>query len=714
MRLMVLTYVYEQVLRRVQWKGQKDWLLSAPGTWALDAKPAGFVRAHQNLEYLIGKLIPYSCELCALIVVLVALVSAVVLYNVASALQTNCSTTCYVCTSVLDAGHMVPMDQPAVALSMIGTFLQNKRYAAVTSQNKLGVALDAPGTGNERCERTPSTGGVPAAPDSSSGSAASPLGLGFWPSSGGVPGKVQHVRRQRVGRRNDHSAVVNSNPIVTAAQGGRQLLSEDDELRASGDGNGARNSTARSLQQQATPAFSLVLGHVTPLNGSALAHVKLVHQTHAPHLQHHQHTDHTAVRTALSGYQLALAVQPGNLIVPVDVATLLSKHLTADVVVAGLQDGVEYSFSTVFIDQQGVKQAASKRVVTATPGCFNPSFVQCCGNGHCVSGSAQAYCKCDEGYTGAGCDVIAPHPQASTAAPHVLDTAVTCPAHFHAHLALVHELHTTTEALATEQAGMHQPNRAGTNVSRGLSATEQLRYCGSSLAGSGNTAHPSAALCRVSIQVQLQLSSSGVSSGIVWPSQPTVTKHYATAVAVLLGADISAALARVVSGQDVTDIMHVTSGGVARQPGDSVVLGGTDVATSVAHEQSGVVRLTVRLLGPAKRVDAVAGQLVEQLQQSTSILRTEGVVGQYLSQDIVVVSHKDAEGQGVEGIVTVTGPQRTRGSSTRSSDGAAPPKKNKRMWLYVVIAIVAGCGVVCCVAGMRSGPRDTAAVRHIN
>jgi hypothetical protein len=61
MRLMVLMYVYEQVLRRVQWKGQKDWLLSAPGTWAQDGKPAGFVRAHQNLEYLIGKLISHSC-----------------------------------------------------------------------------------------------------------------------------------------------------------------------------------------------------------------------------------------------------------------------------------------------------------------------------------------------------------------------------------------------------------------------------------------------------------------------------------------------------------------------------------------------------------------------------------------------------------------------------------------------------------------------------
>jgi hypothetical protein len=611
---------------------------------------------------------------------------------------------------------MVPMDQPAVALSMIGTFLQNKRYAAVTSQNKLGVALDAPSTVNERCERTTSTGGVPAAPDSSAGSATSPLGLGFWPSSGGVPGKVQHVRRQRVGRRNDNSAVVvNPNPVVSAAQGGRQLLSDINEQKVSGAHSVARNSIARSLQQQATPAFSLVLGNVTPLNGSALAHVKLVHQTHAPHLQHHHHSDHTAVRTALSGYQLAVAVQPGNLVVPVDVATLLAKHLTADVIVPGLQDGTEYSFSTLFIDQQGSKQPASKRVVTATPGCFNPAFIQCCGNGHCVSGSAQAYCKCDEGYTGAGCDVIAPHPQASDAAPHVLDTAVTCPAHFHAHVALVHALNTITEAVLTQKE-TRQPNSAGADVRASLNGKQQLTYCGASLAGSGSTAHPSAALCRVSIQVQLQLPSNGVSSGIGWPSQPTVTKHYATAVAVLLAADVSAALARVVSGQDVSDIAHVTSGSVVREPGDSVVLGGPGVAAgSVAHEQTGMVRLTVSLLGPAKRVDAVAGQLVEQLQQPTSILRTEGVAGRYLSQDIVVVSHEETEGPGVEGIVTPTGRQRTRGSgATRSSDGAASPKTDSRLWQYVMIAVVAGCGVVCCVAGMRTGPRASEAVRHLN
>jgi hypothetical protein len=603
---------------------------------------------------------------------------------------------------------MVPMDQPAVALSMIGTYLQNKRYAAITSQNKLGVALDAPGTVSERCERTTSTGGVSAVPGSSGGSPASPLGLGFWPSSGGVPGKVQHVRRQRVGRRNDHSAaVVNPNPVVTAAQGGRHLL---------GNGiNVAGNTTARRLQQQAIPAFSLVLGHVTPLNGSALAHVKLVHQTHAPHLQHHHHSDHTAVRTALSGYQLAVAVQPGNLVVPVDVATLLAKHLTADVVVAGLHDGTEYSFSTVYIDHQGVTQPASKRVVSATPGCFSPAFIQCCGNGRCVTDQRQATCKCDEGYTGAGCDVIAPHPQAVAAAPHLLDTAVTCPAHFHAHLALVHALNTSTEVVPTQKE-TRQPDSAGTDVRASLNGTQQLKYCSTSLTGSSTTPHPSVALCWVSIQVQLQLSSSGSSSGIGWPSQPTVTKHYGTAVAVLLGADISAALARVVSGQDVSDIMHVTSGSVVRQPGDSVVLNAPDVAAgSVAHEQTGMVGLTVSLVGPAKRVDAVAGQLVEQVQQPTSILRTEGVAGRYLSQDIVVVSHKDAEGPGVEGVVTTTAQQRTRSSSAMlNSDGAAPPKKNKRMWLYVVIAIVAGCGVVCCVAGVRSGPHDTAAVRHLN
>lgn len=51
----------ERVLRRVEWRGQKDWLLAASGTWAPEGKPVGFVRAHQNLEFLIGKCIFFLC-----------------------------------------------------------------------------------------------------------------------------------------------------------------------------------------------------------------------------------------------------------------------------------------------------------------------------------------------------------------------------------------------------------------------------------------------------------------------------------------------------------------------------------------------------------------------------------------------------------------------------------------------------------------------------
>lgn len=48
----------EKALGKVPWQHQKDWLLTAPGVWAMKGRPVGSVRAFKNLEFLIGKLIP--------------------------------------------------------------------------------------------------------------------------------------------------------------------------------------------------------------------------------------------------------------------------------------------------------------------------------------------------------------------------------------------------------------------------------------------------------------------------------------------------------------------------------------------------------------------------------------------------------------------------------------------------------------------------------
>ncbi len=45
----------EKVLRGLAWKHQREWLMAVPAVWGIGGKPAGFVRAHKNLEYLIGK-----------------------------------------------------------------------------------------------------------------------------------------------------------------------------------------------------------------------------------------------------------------------------------------------------------------------------------------------------------------------------------------------------------------------------------------------------------------------------------------------------------------------------------------------------------------------------------------------------------------------------------------------------------------------------------
>jgi hypothetical protein len=51
----------ERVLRRVPWRAQRDWLLTPSGVWAVGGKPQGYVRAHKNLEFLIGKKLITFC-----------------------------------------------------------------------------------------------------------------------------------------------------------------------------------------------------------------------------------------------------------------------------------------------------------------------------------------------------------------------------------------------------------------------------------------------------------------------------------------------------------------------------------------------------------------------------------------------------------------------------------------------------------------------------
>lgn len=78
----------DKMLRLLSWAGQEEWLRAQPGVWLVDKQPAGFIQTYKNLHSLL----------------------------------------------VLDSGHMVPMDQPRVALDMITRFIENKPFSAGSSK----------------------------------------------------------------------------------------------------------------------------------------------------------------------------------------------------------------------------------------------------------------------------------------------------------------------------------------------------------------------------------------------------------------------------------------------------------------------------------------------------------------------------------------------------------------------------------------------------
>lgn len=82
----------ETALRELKWDGQEQWKQARPGAWFAIAntngQPAGYVRTYRNLQSVVVK----------------------------------------------DAGHMVPMDQPAIALEMIKKFVDGKDLSSQHSK----------------------------------------------------------------------------------------------------------------------------------------------------------------------------------------------------------------------------------------------------------------------------------------------------------------------------------------------------------------------------------------------------------------------------------------------------------------------------------------------------------------------------------------------------------------------------------------------------
>lgn len=86
----------ETALRELNWEGKEQWGIAKPGAWLVDQVPVGYARSHRNLQSLV----------------------------------------------ILNAGHMVPMDQPAISLEMIKRFISGRDLSSLHS--KIPVMKNAP------------------------------------------------------------------------------------------------------------------------------------------------------------------------------------------------------------------------------------------------------------------------------------------------------------------------------------------------------------------------------------------------------------------------------------------------------------------------------------------------------------------------------------------------------------------------------------------
>jgi hypothetical protein len=534
------------------------------------------------------------------------------------------------------------MDQPAIALRMISAFLQNKRFSATTSQAKLGVSLHGPEGETERCERNISSAVDTSGSSSSSGSGSGGLmsGLSFWPSQRTSTGSGAHLRKTKGkgGSRRNFA-------LASATQSPQRLLSAETPSthppHHHPHGPQSVDHTPVLPHQHHGLAYALVLGHATPLNGSVLLHIRLVHHAAAAHLQQHHHLDASAAAQALAGVQFHVLMEPGHRAVVVDLQALLNNHLAADVTIGGLKDGQEYTFTTQYVDALGAVHPSSKRVVTATPGCFNPTALQCCGNGACVPAASGVggVCRCDVGYTGPGCDHIA---QVGAMVSPFTDSTVTCPAHFHSHAAIVLKPPAPLQDVATVgDKPMHAPVNAGAHVGAtvalpGASGTSPngataVNYCAFST--SGNSAED----CVVSVEVQLRLSTD---SNMAWLEPQRFNAHYRSAAATLLRADVLVALESTLPLQLMGVQVTVTEeGSLTALQSKEVARFGTNADLPTAADVK-TQAFYVRLQGHAAAVNQQTALLLQALAERTSQLRTQSAIAGHLSPSYVVSTHK--------------------------------------------------------------------------
>lgn len=309
----------EKSLEQLQWSGQKDFNQAKRGVWVVDRRPAvtnhlllylttsfsqGYVKSSRNLQSLL----------------------------------------------VLDAGHMVPMDQPRTSLNMISRFIEGKPLR--DGDSSIAASLNQ---AQQDCVPRRKTF------DSSSSSSNDMRNNSNSNRKG--------IRRKQVDKGGG------------GGTRGRHLLVEvEEEVEEEKE-----VVSRRELVEEGD--VSVLVTNLISLDRSIALRLK-VHNSH-PHNRPKHH-------------RIDLVVDPGGKEVMLDF-----RGNSLDVLVDHLNNGEDYSFSVKRTDKEGVTHVVSKRSATARPGCHSPSISQCCGRGECIRTGVdqqQAECRCDAGFSGDFCD----------------------------------------------------------------------------------------------------------------------------------------------------------------------------------------------------------------------------------------------------------------------------------------------------------------------
>lgn len=266
---------------------------------------------------------------------------------------------------VLDAGHMVPMDQPAVSLSMIQNFIEGRSF--ISGLTKIGIIQNEQSAFEKKSEC-------------------------FCPTKDTISTSI--IRNDSIQILTNRLKIHNRNHLWKKSK--PKLLQSPLEQRRLDEEDETLNFP-----------YHLSITNIIPMEDSVILYLHL------------QYTDPTYEKfnklpTDLRNYHFDIRIEPGNRVVDVNIKLLEKHKYNLDIVIDGLnKKGIDYSFSVWIVDNYTKHSfLSSKRSMTTRVGCYNPLITQCCGRGTCVSSvfksdlkfNQNAHCICDHSYSGDYCD----------------------------------------------------------------------------------------------------------------------------------------------------------------------------------------------------------------------------------------------------------------------------------------------------------------------